>query len=116
MRIRLPSVGEPVHFPEGWALVEKITNEFHMGLDEFVDFYVLRFPDGHQCRLTSGEMCDGVGTQLLREELGKAGYRSDGSLSAFEWYHGEPLYRGEPLHKDDPDWPTVKRAQERMAA
>ncbi len=44
-------VGQPILVDGAWSLVEKIFDDFHTGLDEFVYFCVLRHADGTQSRI-----------------------------------------------------------------
>lgn len=49
--------GDPILMLDGqWALVEKISNEYHQGYDDFVDILTLRWTGGHQSRATTREL------------------------------------------------------------
>ena len=56
--IEKPRVGQPWKCGDEWALVQAIVNEFHSGKDEFCDFVILRFADGHQSQVLLRELME----------------------------------------------------------
>ena len=52
------NAGEPIRVSGEWALIERVVNEYDAQSDGFRDFYILRFADGGQAKLTWRELTE----------------------------------------------------------